>query len=1127
MRRLALHITAAALCLIAVSAQSAWAAAPTILNAGVSKVGTDSATLRAEVNPGGLESFYRFEYGPDDCLVATCTAVPVPEGEIPASSDPGPISVEVKGLAPGTTYHMRLVVSNIDGSKEVPDRVFATYVPAFEGLPDGRAYEQASPVDKNAADARGRVAWAKASSDGNRVSFLSTSGIAGGLGEQELPLYLSSRGSDWSTQGVLPRATLGDEAYVRGWTPDLSQVFDYATNLGGEGDGTFVSRSSADGSLREIVGHGEGLDSNFENLTYAGASADGSKVLFEATGALSCCPEAVAGQSNVYLWDRDSDQISLVSKLNDEQSPPLGAFAGPYDWMLSETLPLTAKSSALYTYYTQDSHAISSDGNAVYFTAKGDGALYERINPSAAQSPLDLDGKCTDPALACTLELSASHRTPPDPLGSRPAAFMAAAEDGSRAFFASPEELTDESNTGPDQLAPSIQSAPVAGTPIADLPSIAAGGIAVDGEYIYYVNSAANTIGRVKLNGEDRKDDFIAVPPLKVGPVGEVEDVPANPQYVAVDAGHIYWTNEGRGENKEGTIGRADIEGTPESIEVEWITGASRPKGIAVNGTYVFWGNAGKDEAGRGLGRAKVADGGEANQNFIPADVSQRIQGVAVDAAHIYWSVADTSDIPPFGLVKRADLNGSNIIVTPVGSNTELRGIAVDSGHVYWASQGDEAIGRADLDLKNVERHFIPVAGKPKGLATDVTATHLYWSLNGESVPNPGNDLYLYEAENEALEDLTFDPADTNGAEVKGILGASKDGKRVYFAANGDLDGPGGPASAGNCQGSASGRITYSGQCSLYLLEEVTPGDWMTSFIARLDAGGGEEQSDALNWVGHGGLASQYERSALLSADGATLLFRSQRKLSDYDNEGVPELYRYEVGDDGPSCVSCNPTGEAPSGAPRLGSINLTAQKPQTDPLFLLSRNLSADGKRAFFESTEALVADDTNGKVKCDEEGSSQGKSFSCLDVYEWEAQGTGSCNEDVQGGGCLYLLSTGVSPNASFFADASLSGNDAFIATRSDLVGQDQDQLQDIYDTRVGGGIPSQNPPPATQCESLDGCHGPQSAPPAAETPASATFTGPANKKHPRAKKHKHKKHHHHKKHKRPAHKTGRTGR
>ena len=68
MTRLALHTVAAALCLIAVGAQSASAAPPTILSTAVSKVGLEAATLGAEIISGGLESFYRFEYGPEDLL---------------------------------------------------------------------------------------------------------------------------------------------------------------------------------------------------------------------------------------------------------------------------------------------------------------------------------------------------------------------------------------------------------------------------------------------------------------------------------------------------------------------------------------------------------------------------------------------------------------------------------------------------------------------------------------------------------------------------------------------------------------------------------------------------------------------------------------------------------------------------------------------------------------------------------------------------------------------------------------------------------------------------------------------------------------------------------------------------
>jgi hypothetical protein len=165
---------------------------------------------------------------------------------------------------------------------------------------------------------------------------------------------------------------------------------------------------------------------------------------------------------------------------------------------------------------------------------------------------------------------------------------------------------------------------------------------------------------------------------------------------------------------------------------------------------------------------------------------------------------------------------------------------------------------------------------------------------------------------------------------------------------------------------------------------------------------------------------------------------------------------------------------------------------------------------------------DDTNAQGGCEREGGQAFKVPSCLDAYEWEAAGTGSCQAAIQAGGCLYLLSTGKSPHASFFADASVSGDDAFIATRSaGLVGQDQDQLQDIYDARVGGGLASQNQLPPVECESLDGCHGPQSTPPGSQSPVT-TNPGPPNKKHPRkhAKKQKKKKK---QKQKRAANKTG----
>jgi hypothetical protein len=164
----------------------------------------------------------------------------------------------------------------------------------------------------------------------------------------------------------------------------------------------------------------------------------------------------------------------------------------------------------------------------------------------------------------------------------------------------------------------------------------------------------------------------------------------------------------------------------------------------------------------------------------------------------------------------------------------------------------------------------------------------------------------------------------------------------------------------------------------------------------------------------------------------------------------------------------------------------------------VLSRTLSADGDRVFFESTEPLVASDTNGAEGCPRETTTTtNRPYSCQDVYEWEAEGTGSCAEDVQGGGCLYLLSAGTSNNASFLVDASTTGDGAFLITRSQLVGQDGDGLYDVYDARVGGGLAAQNPPrPPAPCEG-EACKAAAPPAPGAPSPATQSFTGPANPK------------------------------
>ena len=217
----------------------------------------------------------------------------------------------------------------------------------------------------------------------------------------------------------------------------------------------------------------------------------------------------------------------------------------------------------------------------------------------------------------------------------------------------------------------------------------------------------------------------------------------------------------------------------------------------------------------------------------------------------------------------------------------------------------------------------------PFGLAT--SGNHLYWSVNGEAPPHPGNDLYRYQAEGTGsceegggcLTDLTPDAADPNGAEVVGVLGASGDGSHLYFTANADLDG-GGEAQAGNCKGAVGNT---KGACSLYHWHEGEIG-----FVARLDATGGGLNSDSRNWaeqVSAANNGSYTERTSFLAGDGETLLFSSQEQLTGYENGGTPEYYLYRAGQPGLLCVTCHPQRRRPGYGPEPLQLPALGDRPR------------------------------------------------------------------------------------------------------------------------------------------------------------------------------------------------------
>jgi len=130
------------------------AEAPTLANVRSANVTASSAELKGDVNPRLGQTTYYFEWGP---TAAYGNQTPVPAGDVGSANASVPVSVQLEGLSPGTTYHFRLLASNRYGTTSSPDQTLGFYPPACPNsqlrqetrsndLPDCRAYELVTPT---------------------------------------------------------------------------------------------------------------------------------------------------------------------------------------------------------------------------------------------------------------------------------------------------------------------------------------------------------------------------------------------------------------------------------------------------------------------------------------------------------------------------------------------------------------------------------------------------------------------------------------------------------------------------------------------------------------------------------------------------------------------------------------------------------------------------------------------------------------------------------------------------------------------------------------------------------------------------------------------------------------------
>ncbi len=381
---------------------------PEIKATFVKGVSATGASLRAEINPNGLSGTYHFEFITRAAYEANLKAAK--EGFAGASKAPtsgsAPLgattgfqefiqSTPPGSLVPSTTYLYRVIAGNSAGTVTGPEHPFTTQetAPVFH-LPDGRAWEMVSPIDKDggAIQPPGTLFGGgdfQAAASGSTFAYSSATAFAEAKSAPPVSQYRSVRnGSGWATQNLSPpidSAAYGDEpngAPFRLFAEGLSSsVFDGGdpcrgvagcpnptAPLPGSGAPTGLPelylRDGTTGAYQALItqaelNHSAVTPEHFQARLVT-ATPDLSRLVISSCAALTSNAteiisgpgECNGGEPNLYEWSGGA--LTLLNLLPGETTGTPGAVIGA------------------------SLGAISADGSHVYFTLLEDGALYLR-----------------------------------------------------------------------------------------------------------------------------------------------------------------------------------------------------------------------------------------------------------------------------------------------------------------------------------------------------------------------------------------------------------------------------------------------------------------------------------------------------------------------------------------------------------------------------------------------------------------------------------------------------------------------------------------------------------------------------------------------------------------------------
>jgi hypothetical protein len=327
-----------------------------------------------------------------------------------------------------------------------------------------------------------------------------------------------------------------------------------------------------------------------------------------------------------------------------------------------------------------------------------------------------------------------------------------------------------------------------------------------------------------------------------------------------------------------------------------------------------------------------------------------------------------------------------------------------------------------------------------------------------------------------------------SGAEVSGgIVAISEDGSHVYFVAHGVL----------TTLPNALGQAPAPDASNLYAFDSAT-GE--TKFVAALSTN--DDILTGSHTAPEGQSDGAEDRLAQTTPTGRYLVFDSVAKLietgPEADTDEAQDVYRYDFDTGSLIRVSISheqfgENGNAPRHNALIGIRPLQERggggNGALPTVNDVNRAITDEGNEIVFMTSEQLQANASAGGVaeSCTLSGS--GSPRAGCQVYEWH-ECTAGCADGERG--AVTMISDGQESAEPEFAAISATGSDIFFQTYSQLVGQDTDELGDIYDARVDGGFPSPAAEPSCSGES---CQGAPSASPTLGAPGTASFTGGGN--------------------------------